>query len=265
MRLEVKVQELCLATESVQSSQQRSFFETSKNLASHQETLDQLFLQLSRLQEGHQHTHRALQELENTVITHRVSTQTADRYTAKNEKQLEASSDDRRMGYGSQQVPVDTLSVKVRQLRGLSCSICSCNCHSRQQATTPPLFDRVIGSLFVGYTNVPVLAPRCNNSACNRNSNTLVTATYIFPRWFWHRILSIMIFYTQRGGLEFNLRIYQVYTGYGAIFQYAASGDVAGMKALFRSGEVSPFAIDIVSQACPLYVSRSISFLCSIS
>ena len=247
--------ELSLITEDIQRSQQRVSIETSNGFASQQKTLDQLLQHMYQLQEGQEHTNKTLQDLGNAIVTHRASTQSFGRNVFANKRGLGTSSDGTRIDYPYQGMPSRTISIKVRRLRGPSCLMCSCICHLRQQLETPPLLNRVIGSLFVGYTSVPVLMSRCNNPTCNRNSDASISATYMFPQWFWYRVLSMTLLYTRRDGLEFNIRMYRVDADYSPIFQYATTGNVSGMKALLRNGEASPFVIGKEVQMSPLIAS----------
>lgn len=83
--------------------------------------------------------------------------------------------------------------VKTRTCAGQQeCPVwCSCMCH-RQSTYQQPMWARsLLGNLFVGYTGLPIVTPRCTETTCRRQSGVFIEATYSFPSWFLDRIILL--------------------------------------------------------------------------
>lgn len=83
-------------------------------------------------------------------------------------------------------------NINVRVLRRRSChSACSCSCHRTQRLVSPGTLERLVGSLFMGYTGIPSPFRRCDVYDCRQRSLTHVKLTYRFPAWFWNRAIHV--------------------------------------------------------------------------
>jgi ankyrin repeat protein len=76
---------------------------------------------------------------------------------------------------------------------------CRCCCHSRRSWNTPKywgtsrVLQSVIGSLFLGYTGLPVLSTQCDSEICRTNRTTSIHVRYMFPTWLFYRTLDVAI------------------------------------------------------------------------
>jgi ankyrin repeat protein len=130
--------------------------------------------------------------------------------------------------------------VAVSQLLEDRCSKwCSCLCHQRRHIRSPAKLNRLLGSLFVGYTSLPFLSPACNEKRCKKRSSPSIRVNYYFPNWFMMRALVFAA--TQNANSpEMLLKVIRMVPPNSEIFYYAETGNVAGMSDLFRRGLASP-------------------------
>jgi hypothetical protein len=131
---------------------------------------------------------------------------------------------------------------------------CSCVCHERGQIRTPHFLERIIGSLFIGYSGLPILTKPCNQTSCHLRAQPTSTVTYFFPQWFMSRALSLTMASTPLAGPVMSLKVHRMVPGDAAIFDYAMSGDVERMKSLFLNGLASPHDVSMQSGVTPLHV-----------
>jgi hypothetical protein len=68
------------------------------------------------------------------------------------------------------------ITAKPIRPKSTSCSKlwCHCVCHRPGVLTTPKFLSDMLGSLFIGYSDIPHLTPQCNVSACNKRRRLLV-------------------------------------------------------------------------------------------
>ena len=64
---------------------------------------------------------------------------------------------------------------------------CKCCCDKKRQSRTPNFLDKIIGSLFVGYTDLPRLLQTCNVPECRKQSCLEARIFYSFPGWLVKR------------------------------------------------------------------------------
>ena len=133
---------------------------------------------------------------------------------------------------------------------------CICACHYRQTWRTPRLLSRFLGILFVGYAGIPYITASCDTHECTRRSNPTTLVTYLFPPWFLARIFILAANFSPMCGLEVNIRIPRIMSSSSRIFEFCATGNVEGVKALFLQGLSSPFDVDLSGQTL-LHVRRS--------
>ena len=134
---------------------------------------------------------------------------------------------------------------------------CSCICHRRYAWKTPRLLNRFLGILFVGYTGIPYISPRCNTQDCMQRSNPMTIITYLFPSWLLARVLVLAVRLSSIGGIELKLRVPHVVSNSSIIFDLCIRGDVEGVKGLLRRGLSSPFDVSINGGRTPLFVRIS--------
>ena len=133
---------------------------------------------------------------------------------------------------------------------------CRCDCHERRKIRTPPILSKVLRILFLGYVGLPYLTPRCNISDCCRSLSPTASVTYFFPSWLVARTFRLVMEFSALQGPELHLRVTRIVPNKSRVFTLAASGDIEGMKELFRQGLASPFDADDLNRHTPLMVSR---------
>jgi hypothetical protein len=122
---------------------------------------------------------------------------------------------------------------------------CQCHCHHRRLNRSPPIVDRIFGTVFASYSSLSHGNSRCNVFSCTQscaNPDITFSLTYFFPPWLLSGGINVTIMQTARG-LNNNLRVIQCVDYSSPIFRYAYEGDVPRMKALLRGRLGSPFDV----------------------
>ena len=132
---------------------------------------------------------------------------------------------------------------------------CTCICHTRTLVKTPNFFEWFLGVLFLGYTGMPRISPRCNIITCAQRSSPSTTVLYIFPAWFLARAISITMRLSCFDGPQLTLRVPRRVVGHSAIFLYSSMGDIASLKEILSQRKGSPFDIDYDTGETALMVS----------
>ncbi len=150
-------------------------------------------------------------------------------------------------------------SIGVRaDLRNMSqCSrSCKCSCHIRRRINTPRLLDGFLGTLFIGYSGLPLPSQKCDQVSCRGRKDSSTSFVYKFPRWFvMSRMVQLKAKVTAMYGPEVSLRFNRVVDGKALVFHYATTGDVSKMKQLFEQGRASPSDVRFDSGWTPFHVS----------
>ena len=160
----------------------------------------------------------------------------------------------------AQMTAVAAVGIRAVQFPRTACtSWCSCVCHRETKLQTPRILEKFIGSLFVGYSGLPILRAPCNErNSCRLQAQPLAHVTYFFPQWFLSRMVTFMMTVTPLAGPVASLKVQRVVSGNADVFNFARVGDVAGMKSLFERGLASPHDVQHGSGVTPLHVSTDI-------
>ena len=233
----------------MQQSQQLG--ETRITQTPQQPAIDQLIVQLRNLQELQYRTDGTLRSIRADLVTSRGHAASSGIHGSISRREVTATESSEHIpgslmpGQANHHGPSNTISIKVKQFMGSSCTTrkCLCTCHTRRRKRSPQLLDQLIGTLFLGYSSTPLFRPECNKAACSQPSFSIVTVVYFFPQWFLYRALYINSWYTNRDGPEIGLRIIRTRPDNSVIFHYADVGDIDGIKGLFAKGEASPHDI----------------------
>ena len=134
---------------------------------------------------------------------------------------------------------------------------CSCQCHIRRSVRTPEVVSGFLGSLFIGYSGVPVLTQSCSEKQCRRRSTLRVVASYQFPQWIWGRALFAAFATTRMTGPEMLIRVQNKIPYASETYQFCLNGRVSSLKRLFDGGLASPFDVDVDGMSL-LHVSFNI-------
>lgn len=165
-------------------------------------------------------------------------------------------------GFASDFEPSSTAHLAVigvtYQEDACSRRLCSCSCHSSGQLRSPPILQRVLGSLFVGYTGMPFSSVFCTEAACNGTVQRRLNISYYFPKWFLMRALSFVFDTNPVLRPDFNLRTVRLVDRSADVFHYALYGNIEGLKYLFNKKLASPHDVVLNGGYTPLHVSNNL-------
>ena len=145
------------------------------------------------------------------------------------------------------------LKVSAARLREISID-CECNCHRRHRFQSPRVFERALGQIFLGYTGLPIISPRCNLSNCDHTATPTLWVDYYFPAWFLNWKIYLEVRKRKNCGPEQTLRISRVVPSTCQLIRSAMQGDTTRVKSILENGLGSPFDTDGLNT--PLIVSR---------
>lgn len=134
-------------------------------------------------------------------------------------------------------------------------SWCSCLCHASRRACLFYALQNVIGTLFVGYTGLPVLTPPCNEKTCRRSSIPSFHLAYFFPAWLLFRISKIHAAFDLMKGPQVSLSFPRVVPQYSPLWRFATTGDIPSIQRIFSLREASPLDVTVIGHTA-LHVSR---------
>lgn len=133
---------------------------------------------------------------------------------------------------------------------------CACRCHKQRHWQSPSSFGGLLGSLFVGYSGLPIVRLQCDEHSCKLRSQPMVYVSYFFPPWFLARAMSMVLASTPLAGPVVSLKMQRTIPGDSDIFTFARLGEVEKMKALFENGLASPHDVHYESGITPLHVCK---------
>jgi hypothetical protein len=260
-RVHLRLDEVTLVTKDI-IDDQRSFHNDTKQKL---EKLTEEVAQVQLLSQSQSQAQRAVQNLCQEILTRSISingsASSGEILTDASVTQSLTSRISRTQGRRNfQSTRIDAFSaVRIRTSNywGMPCRTgCCCACHKRHQVQTPRILDHLIGTLFLGYSGLPIVTPSCDESSCRQRSIPSTQMTYYFPRWFLQRAISLAVMLLPNDGPVASLRVQRAVSGSSKIFDYANVGDVDGMKRLFSSGLASPHDVRFDSGTSPLQVWR---------
>ena len=118
---------------------------------------------------------------------------------------------------------------------------CRCSCHNIRSFRSPSLFHEAIGKLFIGYSGCPLGAlRRCTDTSCLSQSTYRACVHYIFPSWFFAKVLSIILKSDFHSEINMSLTVRHVVSKGAEIFRLVTLDDVDGLRRLFSMGLASP-------------------------
>ena len=148
-----------------------------------------------------------------------------------------------------------TVRISTSMSPYLCWDTCNCVCHRRKTRRTPRFSDRVLGTLFLGYTGIPYITPQCDKESCTKRSSPVASVMYLFPSWLLARALILVLRLSSINGLEFSLRAPCIVSRTASIWDISMKGDIEGMRRLLSQQISSPFVMDYYG-ATPLSVRR---------
>ena len=140
-------------------------------------------------------------------------------------------------------VPVSpAFGVCVRKNIGSVCSLgCSCKCHLQNKSSSAGYLGVIMGRLFPGYSDLPLLNSPCGLKMCRRKQALSVLAESWFPMGLcWSQIIRFQISYQSQMGPEWELSSLRRVPDSAECVKLALEGDINGLKALFQYGMAFP-------------------------
>lgn len=118
---------------------------------------------------------------------------------------------------------------------------CRCVCHTSKRSSTPAIVDRVLGQLFVGYAGIPLLNDKCDASECQKSQIPYINLEYWFPLGlFWSQIVRLQVGYQTHLGPQMSLSMLRRIPDSAQCVNFALTGNIDGLKDLFKRGLASP-------------------------
>ena len=152
------------------------------------------------------------------------------------------------------------VSTELYMARTCGKKLCTCRCHSVRRLETAPWASSLVGSLFIGYSGLPLpFTPKieCNQSDCQRNPRSLIKVAWYFPSW-WPLAGNVLHFidqWTPLDGHDITIKLPRVVPPSADIFILAQKGHVDGIRQLIRQGKASVFDISASEGRSALHVS----------
>ncbi|KAL8746941.1 MAG: hypothetical protein Q9190_001103 [Brigantiaea leucoxantha] len=135
----------------------------------------------------------------------------------------------------------DSVGIRFTRYATTCRSGCPCRCHRQKKSSTPAILDRVIGQLFVGYSGIPGLSPKCDNESCQISQTAHIDLEYRFPLdFFWSQIVRLQVGYKSNIGPQFQLSTLRRVPDSAQSVEFAMGGNIDGLKYLFSRGQASP-------------------------
>lgn len=134
---------------------------------------------------------------------------------------------------------------------------CSCVCHKQNHLKFSTPLTYVLGSLFVGYSGLPVSTPPCNEHSCLRRAIPALEFSYYFPGWFLARSLLMSLKLVPLAGPELTLRMPRLIrwtTKEANLFHSARAGKLEAIQSMFTGGIVTPFDVTLSLGESALFV-----------
>jgi hypothetical protein len=134
---------------------------------------------------------------------------------------------------------------------------CTCQCHKVATFRYPAWTRHLIGSLFVGYSGIPLINTRkCNEKSCRGGKRFLVKLSYFFPSW----LVARMVFAISASSNLFDVpdpfvRVPRVVKSSSDIFILAQKGNILEMQKLIAEARGSILDINGNEGRSALHVS----------
>jgi hypothetical protein len=152
-------------------------------------------------------------------------------------------------------LPPSSIAIQLSmQQRTMCVPSCVCLCHRWRQLRSPKVFERLIGSLIIGYSGVPLITKNCTVKSCKVKATYALKVNYRFPVWMLARAVLFAVS-NQYGQPTAGLSVARIRPHSSLVFSFAESGNVAGLKHIFDHHLASPFDISAQTGDYPLHVS----------
>lgn len=128
----------------------------------------------------------------------------------------------------------------------------------RRVLTTPKFLQNFLGFLCLVYLHGEHRRPcRCLR-LCDCTTTKSLSMTFQLPHWLLSYALTVLYTVSNRVGPEFLLRTPRVRPANSDVFHFACTGNIEGMRSLFRHGLATPFDIEYGTGLTALHVSSRV-------
>lgn len=108
------------------------------------------------------------------------------------------------------------------------------------------MLNRVLGQLFIGYTGLPYLSPKCNDERCVKSGVRKISIEYWFPLGFLSStIVRMQAGYQPNIGSLFQLQTLNSVPDNAQCVNFTLNGNIEGLKYLLSNGLASPRDISL--------------------
>ncbi|KAK4207285.1 ankyrin repeat-containing domain protein [Rhypophila decipiens] len=134
----------------------------------------------------------------------------------------------------------DSIGLRVRPHMTNCRPSCPCSCHISQRTTSPSVLNSILGRLFIGYSGLPVISQRCDDDECRGARSKQVSVEYWFPTSILSTIVRVQVGVALGGGPSLYMETLRRVPDASQCVSFAQTGNIAGLKYLFRNGLASP-------------------------
>ncbi|KAM7193002.1 Ankyrin repeat-containing domain protein [Rhypophila sp. PSN 637] len=134
----------------------------------------------------------------------------------------------------------DSIGLRVRPHMTNCRPGCPCSCHMSQRSASPSILNSILGRLFIGYSGLPVVSQRCDDDECRGARSKQVSVEYWFPTSILSTIVRVQVGVALGGGPSLYLETLRRVPDASQCVSFAQTGNIAGLKYLFRNGLASP-------------------------
>lgn len=143
----------------------------------------------------------------------------------------------------AEQPPSKTESLRVVINQHAPCqNWCPCDCHAKQRRkkTVPGIMESLLGTMFVGYSGMPILNKPCDFRGCRHQQQTSASIEYWFPWWLVSKNIKLQFKYLPNAGPQLQLATLRRVPDTALSVAYARQGNIDGLRLLFNDGLACP-------------------------
>jgi len=118
---------------------------------------------------------------------------------------------------------------------------CRCQCHRRNDLSTPQAFTRLFGQLCIRYASLPLIGESsCDYPPCQNHTKSSLQLNYLFPAWLLRRTLSVSTYWDFVSGISVHLSLPQVLPSKHHVWSLILWDNLSKMKQLITRREINP-------------------------
>ena len=134
--------------------------------------------------------------------------------------------------------------IQTRLAIKLCANSCTCVCHSYKVRRTPGRLQDFFGSLFWGYSGIPMITPACDNTTCARGLSPKLLLMYVFPAGLLARAFLLVARLSLSHGFELCIRLPRIVHISANVWTLVSNGDIESVRVLLQDRVVTPFDIE---------------------